>query len=418
MSFFVPRGDEYSNSSLITLAVPPRTDAAKNHTTMNNRLLILSCLAVLALAGCGKKSEQAQAPKMPPQEVGVITLKPQRAEVVTELPGRTSPFRVAEVRPQVSGIILKRLFTEGSEVEAGQQLYQIDPATYQADYESAQAAVAKAEAAQAVAKLLADRRSKLVTSSVISKQDYDDSFAALQQAAADVASAKAALASARINLEYTKVMSPIAGRIGRSSVTEGALVTAGQAGALSTVQQLDPIYVDVTQSSMQLLRLQRELAAGQLSSTDTQEASAKLLLEDGTEYPEPGKLQFSEVSVDPGTGSVTLRAVFPNPRRELLPGMFVRALVTEGVNDQAILVPHKGVTRNPKGQAIALVVNSENHVEPRVLNVSRVLGDQWLVTSGVAAGDRVIVEGMLKAPPGAEVRPVEMSPAEVAKAQP
>jgi membrane fusion protein (multidrug efflux system) len=377
---------------------------------MNKPFLILSCLSVLAVTGCGKKSaESAQAPKMPPQEVGVVTVQPQRAEVVTELPGRTSAFRVAEVRPQVSGIILKRLFTEGSEVESGQQLYQIDPATYQAEYDSAQAAVAKAEAAQAVAKLLAQRRSKLVNSSVISKQDYDDSYAALQQAAADVASAKAALETARINLEYTKVMSPISGRIGRSAVTEGALVTAGQAGALSTVQQLDPIYVDVTQSSTQLLRLQRELAAGQLSNLETQEASAKLLLEDGTEYPDAGKLQFSEVSVDPGTGSVTLRAVFPNPRRELLPGMFVRALVTEGINEQALLVPQKGVTRNAKGQAVSLVVTADNHVEPRIVTTSRVIGDQWLVTSGIQAGDRVIVEGLMKAPPGSEVRPVEVT---------
>lgn len=377
---------------------------------MNKPFLILSCLSILAATGCGKKSaEQAQAPKMPPQEVGVVTIQPQRAEVVTELPGRTSAFRVAEVRPQVSGIILKRLFTEGSEVESGQQLYQIDPATYQAEYDSAQAAVAKAEAAQAVAKLLAERRSKLVSSSVISKQDYDDSFAALQQAAADVASAKAALETARINLEYTKVMSPISGRIGRSAVTEGALVTAGQAGALATVQQLDPIYVDVTQSSTQLLRLQRELAAGQLSNLETQEASAKLMLEDGTEYPDAGKLQFSEVSVDPGTGSVTLRAVFPNPRRELLPGMFVRALVTEGINEQALLVPQKGVTRNAKGQAVSLIVTADNHVEPRIVTTSRVIGDQWLVTSGIQAGDRVIVEGLMKAPPGSEVRPVEVT---------
>lgn len=372
------------------------------------KYIYLGLIALFA-SGCAKK--KAEAPQRPPQEVGIITLAPQRAEIVTELPGRTTAWRVAEVRPQVDGIVLKRLFVEGADVQAGQQLYQIDPATYRASYESGAAAVAKADAAVNVAQLLSDRRQKLVTSSVISKQDYDDSYATLLQAKADAAAARAALESSRINLEYTKVMAPISGRIGRSTVTEGALVSSGQAAALATVQQLDPIYVDITQSSTQLLRLKRELAAGQLKNADQSEPTVRLIHEDGTEYPEPGKLQFSEVSVDQGTGSVTLRAVFPNPRGELLPGMFVRAMVKEGVKDEAVLVPQKGVTRNARGEPTALVVGEGNRVEARVLKTDRVLGDQWLITDGLKAGDRLIVEGLQKIGPGAEVNPSEIDPA-------
>ncbi len=362
----------------------------------------------LVLTACGKHPGATPPAGMPPQEVGVVTLSPQRAEITTELPGRTTACRIAEVRPQVGGIILKRLFTEGADVESGEQLYQIDPATYQTAYDSAKAAVAKAEAAAHVAELLLNRRKKLASSSVISQQDYDDSFAVLRQAEADIAARKAALEEARINLEYTKVFSPISGFIGRSMVTEGALVTSGQAGALATVQQLDPIYVDVTQSSSQLLRLQREVASGRLKNSPVKEAKTKLLFEDGTEYSELGTLQFSEVSVDPGTDSVTLRAVFPNPRRELLPGMFVRAIVNEGVDEQAILVPQKGVARNVRGEPTALVVGEANRVELRTLKADRIIGDKWLVTKGLQAGDRVIVEGLQKTAPGAEVRPVEI----------
>lgn len=368
----------------------------------------LALAALAALPGCDRKPAAAPARGMPPQEVGVVTIQPRRAEIVTELPGRTAAYRVAEVRPQVTGIILQRLFTEGSEVMAGQQLYQIDPATYQATVESEQAAVAKAEAAAQVAKLLIERRRKLVTSDVISKQDYDDAEAAYRQALADTAAAKAALKTAQINLLYTKVLSPISGRIGRSAVTEGALVTANQAAALATIQQLDPIYVDVTQSSTQLLRLQRELSSGQLSSAGERTAATRLLLEDGAEYPETGKLQFSEVSVDQGTGSVTLRAEFPNPRGELLPGMFVRSLVNEGENPVALLVPQKGVSRNPRGQPVAMVVESGNRIEARILKTDRVIGDQWLVTDGVKAGDRIVLEGLQKIAPGAEVKPEEI----------
>ena len=292
----------------------------------------VALLALLPFAGCKKGGAAAGAGApggMPPQEVGFIVVKPQRTEIVSELPGRTAAFRVAEVRPQVSGIVLRRQFTEGAEVDENEQLYQIDPATYRATYDSAQAAVDRAEAARVLAKLNADRQKRLFDTHVASKEEYDTTFASLKQAEADLASAKASLETARISLVYTKVLSPISGIIGRSAVTEGALVTSGQATALSTVQQLDPIYVDVTQSSAQLLRLQRELGNGQLANAGQQEASAKLILEDGTEYSETGKLQFSEVTVDQGTGSVTLRAVFPNPRRELLPG-HVRPGAREG----------------------------------------------------------------------------------------
>lgn len=379
---------------------------------MKISIALNGCLAaLLLLAGCGKKpgASAGMSGGMPPQEVGVVMLAAERVDIVTELPGRTAAFRVAEVRPQVSGIILKRLFTEGSEVKEGQQLYQIDPATYQAALESAQAALTRAEATQQVAKLLADRRQKLVNSRVISSQDYDDAHAGYQQAVADVSAAKAALKTAEINLVYTKVLSPISGRIGRSMMTEGALVTSEQSSPLATVQQIDPIYVDVTQSSAQLLRLQRELAAGQLKNADEQEATARLILEDGTPFTEPGKLQFSEVSVDQGTGSVTLRAVFPNPNRILLPGMFVRAMITGGINEQAILIPQKGVTRNPRGEPVAMVVGEGNRIEARTLKTDRVINDKWLVVEGVKAGDRVVLEGLQKIGPGAQVRPVEIT---------
>lgn len=362
----------------------------------------------LVTSGCGK-GQPAEAPARPPQEVGVVTLVPERVQIVTELPGRTAPFRVAEVRPQVGGIILKRFFQEGGEVREGEQLYQIDPARYQADYDGAKAYVARAEAAVEIARLLSDRQNALVAVNAVSKQEHDDAAAALKQAEADLSVAQAELEVARINLDYTRVLSPISGKIGRSFVTEGALVTPGQADLLARVFQLDPIYVDVTQSSVQLLRLRRELAAGQLKDVSDQEASAQLIIEDGTLYPEPGKLQFSEVNVDPGTGSVTLRAVFPNPQQALLPGMFVRALVKEGVNDQAILVPQKGVTRNAKGEPTALVLGSENQVELRVLKTDRVVGNRWLVSEGVKAGDRVILEGLQKIGPGAAVHPVELA---------
>jgi membrane fusion protein (multidrug efflux system) len=368
------------------------------------------CLLALALAGCGKSehSDASEKASHSVQKVGVVTLTPQRVAITEELPGRTSPFRISDVRPQVNGIILKRMFIEGSEVTKGQQLYQIDPASYQAAYDSAKAALAKAEATLAVDRLTEQRQKKLVDTHVIAQQDYDTTYAAMKEAEADVALNKASVETTQINLNYTKVLSPISGRIGRSSVTEGALVTNGQTTALATVQQLDPIYVDLTQASSQLLRLQRELSNGQLKSVRNQNAEVRLILEDGTGYPESGTLQFSEVSVDQGTGSVTLRAVFANPHQVLLPGMFVRAQVEEGVNEQAILVPQRGVTRNQQGQPTALVVGANSKVELRTLQTERTIGENWLVTSGLNAGDNVIIDGLQKVAPGAEVKTVAL----------
>ncbi|MBF0525684.1 MAG: efflux RND transporter periplasmic adaptor subunit [Deltaproteobacteria bacterium] len=326
-----------------------------------------------------------------------------------ELPGRTSAYLIAEVRPQVGGIIQKRLFKEGSDVKAGQVLYQIDPATYQAAYNSAKAALAKSEANVIPARLRTDRYKELVGINAVSRQDYDDASAVLKQAEADVAAKKADVDTARINLAYTHVSAPISGRIGRSAVTTGALVTAGQASPLATIQQLDPIYVDVTQSSADMLRLKRDLAGGAITHDAEGQAKAGLLLEDGTSYPLPGKLKFSEVTVDQSTGSVTLRTVFPNPNDLLLPGMYVRAVIEEGSKEQALLVPQRGVTRDPAGNATALVVGEGDKVEQRKLKVARALGDRWLISDGLKPGDRLIVEGLQKAQPGVVVKAVPFS---------
>ncbi len=354
------------------------------------RVLVPALLvAISALSGCGKS--EAPPPAQTP-EVGIVTLEAQAVTLNTELPGRTTAFRIAEVRPQVNGIILKRLFKEGSDVKAGQQLYQIDPATYEADYQSAQANLASTQQQ-------AQRYKLLVADQAVSKQQYADANAAYLQA-------KAAVEQARINLRYTKVLSPISGRIGRSAVTEGALVQNGQANALATVQQLDPIYVDVTQSSTALLRLRRELAAGQLEQAGDNAAKVKLYLEDGSEYPIEGKLEFSEVSVDQGTGSVTIRAMFPNPNNELLPGMFVHAQLEEGVKQQAILAPQQGVTRDLRGKATALVVKAKNKVELRTIKAERTVGAYWLVSDGLKPGDRLITEGLQYVQPGAQAKAV------------
>jgi len=359
----------------------------------------------LALAGCGKKPAAGGPPQGPP-EVAVIEVKPQRVALTTELPGRTSPYLIAEVRPQVSGIIQKRVFTEGSDVKAGQVLYQIDPATYQAAYASAKASEARAEANLLPARLKEERFRELVKINAVSKQDYDNAYAALKQAEAEVAAAKAALETARINLAYTRVIAPISGRIGRSAVTDGALVTANQAGALATVQQLSTMYVDVTQSSSDMLKLNRSLATGLLKRDQAGQARVKLLLEDGTPYPVTGTLKFSDVTVDQSTGSITVRAMFPNPQQTLLPGMFVRAILEEGINESAILIPQRGVTRNAAGQAVVMVVGAESKVEPRPIQVARTVGDSWLVSGGLNAGDKVILEGLQKARPGTPVKVV------------
>lgn len=365
-------------------------------------LWVLIVLAPLA-AGCGKKEQVADKG---PVEVAVVTMMPQSVSIKSELPGRTAAYRIAEVRPQVSGIVQKRLFIEGSEVKAGQQLLQIDAATYQAAVSSAQAAVARAEAQLTAARLLAERYATLISANTISKQDNDNAVAARAQAEAEVAAAKAQVESARINLTYTHVLAPISGRIGRALVTEGALVTSGQQAALATIQQLDPIYVDVSQSSTELLRLQRELASGRLQQDGKSGAEVTLILEDGSAYSEKGRLQFSEVSVDPGTGAVLLRAVFPNPRRELLPGMFVRARLAQAMDARALLVPQRGVSRNRRGEATVMIVGPDNKVIERVVKTDRVIDNQWLIEDGLKAGDRVIVDGVQKVHDGVEVRAI------------
>ncbi len=362
----------------------------------------------LALSACDKpKAEASQEAAPPAPEVGVVTVQAQHVSLTTELPGRTAAYMISDVRPQVGGIVQKRLFQEGSDVQAGQVLYQIDPATYQAAYDSAKAALAKARANLTSIRSKAERYKELVAINAVSKQDYDDAAASLQAAEAEIAADQAALETARINLNYTKVTAPISGRIGKSVFTPGALVTAGQADALARVQQLDPVYVDVTQSTADVLRLRRDLASGRLQSAGANQAKVKLVMEDGTAYPQEGSLQFSDITVDQTTGSITLRAVFPNPNHDLLPGMYVRAILEEGVNDQAILVPQQGVGRDPKGNPVAMVVEADGTVGQRLLKTERTLGDQWLVSDGLKVGDRLIVDGLQYIRPGMPVKQVD-----------
>lgn len=368
---------------------------------------VLMLSGSFVLTGCDDNKSQQAAQQQPP-EVGVVTLKNEPLKITTELPGRTSAFRVAEVRPQVSGIILKRNFVEGSDVKAGQSLYQIDPATYQAAYDSAKADLAQAEANARVAQLTITRYKPLLGTKYISQQDYDTAAGTAAQTAAAAQAARANVETARINLAYTKVTSPISGRIGKSSVTEGALVSSGQTTALATVQQLDPMYVDVTQSSDEFLRLRAELESGQLKQNDGK-ANVTLLMQNGNAFNQTGTLEFSDVTVDETTGSITLRAVFPNPDNRLLPGMFVRARLDEGTNPNALLVPQQGVTRTPTGQATAMVVGADNKVESRSITANQAFGDKWLVTEGLKAGDRVITTGIQRAKPGAQVTPQEVS---------
>lgn len=378
------------------------------HNYLGKLMTILTVVALGFLpGGCGEqKAEGPQQGGFGPVEVAVATIQPQEVVMTTELGGRTSASLVAEVRPQVGGIIQKRLFTEGSDVKAGQALFQIDPSAYQAALDNAKAALARSEAQMATAKLKADRVSELVSSRVVSQQDYDDAEAALKQARADVQYAKASLKTARINLKYTKITAPIAGRIGKSSITEGALVTAYQPTPLATIRKLDPMNVDVTQSTAQLLRLRRRMEKGQLSRNGEAQKKVKLILEDNSIYSELGTLKFLDVAVDPTTGSVVLRIVFPNPDGILLPGMFVRAVVQEGINKNAILVPQQAISRDPKGNPLALVVDDKDVVQQRPLTLDRAIKDAWLVSSGLKSGDRVIVEGILKARPGTPVKTV------------
>lgn len=368
----------------------------------------LALTALLAggvfLPGC-----KPQAPPPPQQgapEVAFVVVSPQPVTLSTELPGRTSPYMVAEVRPQVNGIIQSRPFEEGGDVKAGDVLYQIDPARYQAALDQAKAALAVAQANLPALRARVERYQKALAERAVSQQAYDEAVAALEQGEATVEARKAEMERARIELSYTPVTAPISGRIGRSAFTVGALVTAHQSAPLATINQLDPIYVDVTQSTAELIRLKRDVETGELSAGGEAQRKVRLLLEDGTPYPLDGTLQFRDVTVDPTTGSFTLRMVFPNPQHDLLPGMFVRAVVQEGIARQGILVPQQGVSRNPKGEAIALLVNAEGKVEERKLEINRAMGDKWLVASGLSGGERLIVEGMMNVRPGAAVRAV------------
>lgn len=362
-------------------------------------LCMLLSLMLLACEEGGKGAPGSSGPR----EVVIIKLEPRREVYTTALAGRIASFQVAEVRPQVGGILQQRLFTEGADVKAGQALYQIDPATYEAALDSAQAALMKAEANVTPARLKAERFRELLAIKAVSKQEYDDAQAAFKQAEADVAVNRAAVKTARINLEYTKVRSPISGRIGKSAFTPGALVTANQAQALTSVRQLDPVYVDITQSSQDLLRLRAQFTNGELRSA-AEEAPVRLKLENGAMYPHGGRLQFTDVSVDESTGMVSLRALFPNPEHILLPGMYVRAVIAEGVDENALLVPQRALRRDPKGQASVLLVDGGGKVDVRLVDVGRTVGDSWQVLSGLKPGDRVIVEGGQNVRPGMSVK--------------
>ncbi|MCT6698501.1 efflux RND transporter periplasmic adaptor subunit [Rheinheimera sp. 4Y26] len=367
--------------------------------------------AALLLSACQPAPQHAAPNPQAAVEVAVLTLQPEAVSLNTELPGRVHAFSQAQIRPQVSGIILSRNFTEGAEVKAGDTLYQIDPALYQSSLNSAKAQLAKAEANLLQASAKASRFKSLRKNNLVSQQDTDEVIALEQQATADVLAAKASVEQAGLQLTYSKVLAPISGRIGKSAVTAGALVSAGQADALATITALDPVYVEITQSSKELLQLKQALAAGQLNAAGTQ---VSLKLEDGSLYPQQGQLQFSEVSVDESTGSVVLRAQFANPDQLLLPGMYVRATLNSGIKTAAILAPQRAVSRNAKGEATALVVNNESKAELRVLTTSRTIGDKWLIEEGLAAGDQLIVEGLQKVRPGAPVKAVPFNAAPAA----
>ena len=369
---------------------------------------VVAAAAAALASGCGGPRGPMPGGRTP--EVTVVTLKPQSVALTRDLPGRVSAYLVAEVRPQVSGIVKQRLFTEGSSVKAGQPLYELDDAIYRAQLNSARATLQKAQATEAAAQLTAGRAAEMIKIDAVSAQDNDNAIAALAQAKADVAAAQAAVDSSAVNLGYAHIVSPISGRIGKSGITQGALVTAQQAEALATVQQLDPIYVDVNQSSNEWLQLKQDIDAGRLQA-GASGAPTRIVLENGTPYATEGKLQFSDVTVDPTTGNFLLRVVVANPNALLMPGMYVRAVVGEGIRPQGLLVPQRAVTRDAKGAATALVVGPDSKVELREVQVSRTVGDQWLVEGGLAGGDRVIVEGLQKVKPGMAVKAVEATAA-------
>jgi membrane fusion protein (multidrug efflux system) len=371
----------------------------------------LSALAgTVLLSGCGQ-SELAQGHMQTAQavSVGVIEVQSRPLTLTKELPGRVSAFRIAQIRPQVNGIIQSRMFLEGAEVEKGQTLYQIDPSTFEAEVATSKAAIAKAQASTVNAKAKAERYKELLSINAVSQQDYDEADAVYKGAKADLLTAQAQLKTAEINLNYSRVLAPISGQIGKSDVTAGALVSANQATALSTITQLDPIYVDLTQSSSELTRWEKAIAAGELDNDAALHSKVELRMEDGSTYQHKGTLKFSEVTVDPSTGSVTLRAVFPNPEKLLLHGMYVRAVIVEGVKRDAILAPQRGVSRNTKGEPTVMLVSKNNIVETRVLKTDRTVGSNWLVTDGLNNGDKLIVEGLQKIRPG---MPVIAEPAE------
>jgi membrane fusion protein (multidrug efflux system) len=372
--------------------------------------LVVALIGAFLLGACNRSNAPSSAAQAPP-EVGVLTVKPRSVVITTVLPGRTAPTLIAEVRPQVTGIIQRRAFDEGTVVKAGSTLYRIDPATYEAAYQNSRAAVAKATATVENSRRNLERTKELVAIKFVSQQAYDDAAATLRQNEADLEAAKAAAEAARINLGYTNVVAPIGGRTGKSAVTVGALVTANQQTALVSIQQLDPIFVDVTQSATEALGLKRAMASGALKRVQGEGGGArvKLLFEDGSTYAHEGALQFSDVTVDPSTGAITLRALFPNPDGLLLPNMYVRAVIEEGVREQAIVVPQQAVSRDAKGQAVAMVVGSDDKVVPRVLQANRTLGTEWLIDGGLQAGDRVIVEGLQRARPGAAVKALEVA---------
>ena len=361
--------------------------------------LLVTSVTVL-LTACGEPQQAGSAAAMPAPEVEVVQITSGQIALTTELPGRTTDFRQAQIRPQVNGILQQRLFTEGQMVNAGDVLYQIDAAPYQASLANAKANLQSAKAVEHNARLKAERFKGLLGSKAVSQQDYDDATAALMQAQAAVASAEAAVNSAQINLNYTRITAPISGQIGRSDVTEGALLTANQTQVMATIRQLDPIYVDLTQSSTELLKLKRQM------QHDDATVSVDLLLDDGSEYANKGSLQFSEVNVDPGTGMVTLRAVFPNNKGELLPGMFVRARLHHGTDNNAVLVPQRAVSRTPKGQASVMLVSQDNTVQSQIIETGRIVGTDYQVLSGLKAGDTVVVAGLQKIRPGATVRTI------------
>ena len=373
--------------------------------------LTLLLLVTCALSACGNPAADDGDKRKAAVEVGVVVVTPSSQPLTTELPGRTTARMIAEIRPQVSGIIQKRLFTEGAMVKAGETLYQIDPAIYRAAYASALASLEKSEATQKSIAIKAERYAELVKINAVSKQEADDIQASLQQAQADVALARAALETARINLYYTRITAPISGRVETSAVTPGALVTANQAAALTTVQQLDPIYVDVTQPSNEVLKLKHIFAEGKLKRLNQDEAKIAIILEDGTRYPLTGRLKFSGVTVNPSSGAVTLRAVVPNPQGLLMPGMYVRAVLEEAIDEAAILIPQQSVVRNGRGEAMVMVVGADNKVSQRIVGIGRAIGNRWLVESGLKAGDQVIVEGLQKVRAGDTVKPVAQAPA-------